>query len=192
MTKGIYLPADELAPLEVRDFADFMDYQSVVGGLFDVVDLPDLSATVYVNDEGLIIGLPVNPRATYLWWLCVPAAREMSFLVGDAVIIGMPDDEGNNTDIPQDLLHALTFDGQFRVEVVVRGDPNWYTNIARYPNYWDAAAWAGTLRERWTEVEHMRVVPHEPEDPDWPSDDDPEEHDQLFDQDDNPEINDPT
>lgn len=191
MTKGIYLPADELAPLEVRDFADFMDYQSVVGGLFDVVDLSDLSATVYVNDEGLIIGLPVNPRATYLWWLCVPAAREVSFLVGDAVIIGMPDAEGNDTDIPGDLLHALTFEGQFRVEVVVRGDPNWYSNIARYPSYWDAAVWAAMLRERWTEVEQIRVVPSEPEHHNEPSRDEPDMDAGPF-ENDNPQADNPT
>ena len=100
MTEGIYLPADELAPLEVREFADFIDYQAAVGGLFDVVDLPDLAATIYVNDEGLFIGLPMNARATYLWWLCVPAALNNAFLVGDAVIIGMPDDEGNDTNLP--------------------------------------------------------------------------------------------
>ena len=192
MTKGIYLPADESAPLEVRDFADFTDYQTVVGGIFDSVDLPDLTATVYVNDEGLVIGLPMNPRATYLWWLCVPAARDREFLVGNAVIIGMPDEEGNDTNIPDDLLHALTFDGQFRVEVTLLGDPKWYTNVALYPTYWDAVVWAAMLRERWVEVEQIRVVTHEPEHPDQPSDDDPVEDDELDDENNNAQADNPT
>lgn len=192
MTKGIYLPADELAPLEVREFADFMDYQSAVGGLFDVVDLPDLNATIYVNDEGLVIGLPMNARATNLWWMCVPAARNASILVGDAVIIGMPDDEGADTDIPDELLRALTFNGQFRIEVQLRDDPQWYTNVASYPSYWAAAEWAGVLREHWTQAEHLRIVRHEPSHPDEPADGYSITADECLDDHDDPQIDNPT
>lgn len=192
MVKGIYLPADELAPLEVREFADFTDYQAAVGGIFDVVDLPDLGASIYVNDEGLVIGLPMNPRATYLWWMCVPNARNNAFLVGDAVLIGATDEDGNDTNLPEELLHALTFEGPFRVEVVLSNDPKWYTNVQLYPSYWEAAVWAGLLRERWNEVEHMRIVAHEPEHPDKPSDDDPAEDNELIDEDDKTQVDNPT
>ncbi len=101
MTQGIYLPADERLPLEVRQFNDVDDYQHAVGGLIDAVDLYGISATLYVNDEGLIIGLPINGRATHLLWLYVPRAPKQAYLVGLA----------ETTSIPDELLRALTHEG---------------------------------------------------------------------------------
>ena len=167
MTKGIYIPADERLPLEVRQFKDVDDYQQAVGGLIDAVDLYDIGATLYVNDEGLVIGLPFNARATHLWWLHVPQARNEAYLVGNAVLVGVPDADGETTDIPDELLRALTRAGLFRVEVQLASDPKWYTNLQRYPSYWEAAVWASVLRERWGEVERVRIAPDtepEPED----------------------------
>lgn len=185
MVKGIYLPADENAPLEVREFGDYTDYQAAVGGLIDAVDLYDIGATIYVNDEGLVIHLPFNSRATFLWWLHAPQARNQAYLVGDALVVGIPDDDGETTNIPDELLRALTYTGLFRVEVQLQSDPKWYTNLQRYPDFWEAAVWAGLLRERWGEVELIRVVPDEPSRPEEPADDD------SFNEDD-PQVGDPT
>ncbi len=136
MIKGIYLPADEDIPLEVREYGDYTDYQA--------------------------------------------------YLVGDAVIVGIPDDEGETTSIPDQLLRALTHAGLFRVEVQLQRDPKWYTNLQRYPDFWEAAEWAGLLRERWGEVELIRVVPDEPSHDDEPDDD------ESFNGNGNPQIGDPT
>lgn len=69
-------------------------YQNIVGGLIE--GLYGHDATVYVNEEGLILGLPYNPGATRyinkMW-------GSRSLLYGTAVIVGPADREGNNTHV---------------------------------------------------------------------------------------------
>ncbi len=93
MVKGIYVPADGDEPLEVREFNGLEDYQRAVEGWIEPVDVLDLGITIYVIEEGLLRHLPFNSRATFLWWYHGPAARQSAMLVGNAVIVGMPDEQ---------------------------------------------------------------------------------------------------
>jgi len=102
------------------EYSGLDDYQSAVGGLIDAVDLESIGATLFVNDEGLVIGLPFNARATFLWWLHVSAAMNKAMLVGDAVIVGMLDRQGESTDVPDELLHTLTHRGAHSGSASVR------------------------------------------------------------------------
>lgn len=88
MTKGIVVPHDAEAALEVREFSEFGDYQQAVGGWIEAIDIPSLGIMVFVNEEGLLKHLPLNSRMTFLWWFQVPEARQRAMLVGDAVIVG--------------------------------------------------------------------------------------------------------
>lgn len=69
--------------------------QDHVGGVFDVVNLPHMKIVIYVNDEGLLIGLEPNAVASIL---------SQQLLVGDVVIVGTHDENGNedgeNYDVP--------------------------------------------------------------------------------------------
>ncbi|WP_154096249.1 DUF3846 domain-containing protein [Microbacterium testaceum] len=76
------------------------DYQKVVGGWIEALDIPDFGCTMYLNEEGLIRRLPYNRRATYLWWYHVPHARGRARLAGDTVLVGPPDRDGRSTNIP--------------------------------------------------------------------------------------------
>lgn len=80
MVQGIIIPADNSASLTVATFETLEDYQQVVGGWIEAVDIPDLGVTIYVNEEELIRDLPFNRRATFLWRFHVPQAREQSAL----------------------------------------------------------------------------------------------------------------
>lgn len=65
--------------------------QNHVGGVFDVTRTPD-GLSVYCHDEGLLIGLPMNPYAAALW----------SYgLAGTLVVTGDVDAEGYDTDVPE-------------------------------------------------------------------------------------------
>jgi hypothetical protein len=44
-------------------------FQAAVGGLIDVITFPSLNLALVINDEGKLIGLPVNPTATALYCL---------------------------------------------------------------------------------------------------------------------------
>lgn len=168
MAKGIYIPVEPDSPLEVREFASLEDYQQAVGGLIEPVDLVDVGATIYVNEEGLVYELPFNPRATFMWWLHVPAAKNKAILVGDAVIIGLPDHGGNTTGIPEDLERVLLHEGKFKLEVRVVGDPAWYTSAASFDSYHETCIYGLLVLERRLTAEEVRIVPfHEDVDEDF-------------------------
>lgn len=181
MVRGIYVPADGDEPLEVREFSGLEDYQRAVEGWIEPVDVPELGITIYVNEEGLLRHLPFNSRATFLWWYHVPTARQSAMLVGNAVIVGMPDEHGGTPDTPADVVELLTAEGPFAVLVkvggepawytdpasnlssvvmpLVSGEPNWYLSSARYEDYFSAAVWAMVLHERWDDAVDTKVVP---------------------------------
>lgn len=158
MVQGIIIPVDTDEPLRGIDTAQPDAIANAVGGLMEAVDLYDLGVTVYVNESGLLRHLPFNSRASFLWWYHVPSARQRALLVGDAVIVGLPDDNGADTEVPTAARDLLLSPGRFRVEVRTAGDPTWHRNRATYPDYWEAIVWAMVLLERVPEVEDTRVV----------------------------------
>ncbi len=180
MVRGIYLPADDRKDLVVRDFGGVSDYARSVDGYIEAADVPELGVTIYVNDEGLLRRLPFNSRASFLWWCNEPAARE-SLLVGDAVIVGWPDADGESTDVPEAVLRLLTaqeehgiivrldrgpardVDPQSSLAQVVlplaAGEPSVLMSSARFASYFNALAWAVVLQRRWPNAARIGVTP---------------------------------
>lgn len=139
-----------------------------------------MGVTIYINEEGLLRRLPFNSRASFLWWYYVPAARE-SLLVGDVVIVGWPDVDGESTDVPEAVLQLLTKPVEHGITVrldnapgrdvrpmsrlaqivmpLTAGDPSLLMSSARFASYVDALAWALVLERRWPELEKIEVVP---------------------------------
>lgn len=178
MVKGIYVPADDSEALEIRELEKLEDYQAAVGGWIEAVDVPSLGVTIYVNEEGLVRRLPFNPRASFLWWYHVPGAHQ-AMLVGDVIIVGPPDDNGDGTDVPEKVVGLLTVAREYAVAIQIsgtsepsgsdgklasillpltHGDPSWCLSLTRHEDYFSAAAWAVVFRERWTDAVNVRVV----------------------------------
>jgi len=67
--------------------------QSEVGGVFDVATAPD-GSSIYCHDEGLLIGLPMNPFAGSLW---------NYGLAGTLVVTGPVDGAGYDTDVDESI-----------------------------------------------------------------------------------------
>lgn len=86
----IEIPEDGAAALAV--------YQKVVGGWIELVPNPH-DVTVYCNEEGKIQGLYPNSRATELFgaWL-----QRWDIIAGNVIVVGPPDEEGNDTDLNAD------------------------------------------------------------------------------------------
>ena len=164
MVQGIVIPADAEKPLELREFARLKDYQAAVGGWIEAVDLHDLGATVYVNEEGLLRHLPFNSRASFLWWYHVPAARQKAKLVGDAVLVGLPNRNGDNTDLRHEIQSRLLTPARYRVELRLVGSSNWSRNPAVFPDYWEALVGGIVFLERIPNVTDLRVLPVGPDD----------------------------
>lgn len=102
---------------EVKDIADgtlLYEAQQVVGGIVDVVNVDSRHLgwlSVFVNDEGLLLDLDVNAFASAL----TADSNFSQTLVGDVLIAGGVDDEGNTLGLTGFQADALS-----KVQVVNR------------------------------------------------------------------------
>ena len=138
MVQGIIIPADNTAPLTASRLDSLENYMRAVGGWIEAVDIPDLGVTLYVNEEGLIRDLPFNRRATFLWRFHVRQARNAR-LVGDVAVVGLTDDEGENTELPSDLRRRLLKPGVYRVRTREQGKTRWHEEPIDRDDYLERA-----------------------------------------------------
>lgn len=103
--KGVVIRPD--GTHEERLFKQLSDYQTAVQGVIDAVRLYDYNGRqvgcAYVDDEGLLKGLSMNPLGSAISFLF----GNTPHLVGNIVIVGKSDDEGYDTDIPDYLLTLI-------------------------------------------------------------------------------------
>lgn len=155
----IFIPAEERLTASRHEFRELRDYQRAVGGLIEAIDLDDPPMSFFANEEGKLGGLPINRRATALWWLHSPAAFGYDMLTGDAVLIGQPDRHGETQSAPAGFVSLLMDTQTFKVEVQTAGvDTAWYGNGRRFADYFAAALYAIDLSCRWAMVTRARVV----------------------------------
>jgi hypothetical protein len=74
--------------------------QHIVGGYIELRTTP-AGNSMYLNEEGKLKMLPYNPLATAL------SGLQGDFIVGTVLLLGPPDGEGDDTDLPQDVIDAL-------------------------------------------------------------------------------------
>ncbi|MEU2204240.1 DUF3846 domain-containing protein [Microbacterium oleivorans] len=159
MPWGIVIPADEAAPLEFRLFGQITEYQEAVGGYFQCVDIDEPAATFFCNEDGKVIGLPLNRRASLAWWTLFSAARGVDALMGDVILLGQPDEEGDTQDVPAELVTLLMKTDLYKYEVETHEKSGkWYGNMTRFDNYFEACNAALGLLDRWTLANDIRVL----------------------------------
>jgi hypothetical protein len=92
---------------EERLFKQLDDYKDAIGGWITAVNLYDYNgmqiACAYVDDEGLLKELSLNPMAGALSFLF----GNTPHLMGNAVLVGRVDDEGYNTDLPEFIVTLI-------------------------------------------------------------------------------------
>jgi hypothetical protein len=77
-------------PLRHEEIKGLADLNRLVGGYIEAVRAPRSDVVIYANEEGLLMSLPVNLRASL--WTGLP-------LVGDVVVLGN-DGSPEETDVP--------------------------------------------------------------------------------------------
>lgn len=92
------IPADDDLPMEFKEIESGLSaYQKIVGGYIEAVRLTDGPLSVamdyYCNEDGLAEQLPLNRRATLLYYLSFGV---QGYIVGDVVCIGGVDRYGND------------------------------------------------------------------------------------------------
>lgn len=159
MPRGVIIPEDEADPITVGDFARLKDYHEAIHGYIEIADLSDPDASIYFDEEGKLKSLKLNRRATLLLWMHNPAFRNRDVIVGNAVVVGQPDYDGETTDIPQELEERLLGTNVYKIEVQTTGDGDkWNSNQRQYDSWVDAYNDGLSLAERWLAVEAVRVV----------------------------------
>jgi hypothetical protein len=102
MPKGAVLYPD--GTYEEKDFNGLKDMQGAVNGLIEIVHMYDYYGdevlTGYVNEEGIMLELPLNTVASALSFMF----GNNPMMLGNMIVLGKDDGEGNDTDIPQDIL----------------------------------------------------------------------------------------
>lgn len=84
--------------IEIKQLDGLKDLQETVGGLIESLPLRD-GADVYVNEEGKYTCYP-NIFATFIMQIN-KRLNVGDYVSGNMIIVGAPDEDGNDTDIPQ-------------------------------------------------------------------------------------------
>jgi Domain of unknown function (DUF3846) len=114
--RALIIPASGEKAWVVDERIDLDYLQNVVGGWIEAVDVEQVltdsgrrsvNATVFVNEEGKLNGLPVNHRATDLCALAIGGWFH-DVIVGDVVVAGQPDDEGETNAVPDALIQIVS------------------------------------------------------------------------------------
>lgn len=103
--KGVIVKPD--CTFEEQTFKQLSDYQKAVGGLIEAVRLYDYNgheiACAYVDEEGIIKGKEMNPFGGALSFVF----GNEPYLLGNVVIVGAVDNDGEDTDIPDFILSLI-------------------------------------------------------------------------------------
>lgn len=111
MLKVIVIPANDLEPVEAHVIdGSLASLQAIVGGLIQPLDMDVIGASIWCNEEGLLIGLPVNLRATVYLYQKAPEHRGFNVLVGECFITGQADSDGVTTDVPVEVIRDFGLD----------------------------------------------------------------------------------
>lgn len=162
MFHAIQIPVDEERPLYKVAVEGLDGMQAAVGGYIQVIDLTSLNASLVMDEEGKLAQKPINRRATLLFWLLFPSVRHRDVIVGDAIIVGQPDKDGNTTDVPPKVVDLFFGTKSYKAEFQTYDDPNKFNgNMRRFEDYFEAANYGLGKAESWTAVQRVRVVPAE-------------------------------
>lgn len=94
--KALLIPP--LGPIQQVEQDGLADLQRLIEGPIEALPVPGYAdAAAYVNEEGLLKGLPANARATQLLGIQI---------VGPAVLCGFDTATGEQTPIPDNLAQA--------------------------------------------------------------------------------------
>jgi hypothetical protein len=117
MKKAVRINTD--GSKEVIEFTDanaYSTFSGVVDGYIQQIYLDSQKATMYINEEGKLLGLDQNTIGTALW---VDEYDETDIIMGNIVILGYADDEGYDLSLTDDQIkyfmeydkHLLYFNG---------------------------------------------------------------------------------
>lgn len=114
------------------DPADIPAMENIVGGMLHPVSLTDPESSLYLPAPGPKTR-PLNERVTALAAFYIRPFQPRKILRGDAILTGPTDEDGQDTDTPDDLIRILNA-SQVRVRTKSRGDRRWRSGGDAHPS----------------------------------------------------------
>ncbi|GAB3608357.1 hypothetical protein GCM10027414_04820 [Humibacter ginsengiterrae] len=140
MVRSIVIPQDGAENPRVQELASIDEFQEVVGGWLEPIEIEALDVTVYMDESAERRHGPLNSRATALWWYFSSGAESRRFILGDVVVAGIDDGLGG-ADVPDTLVHGLFEQHRFVVQAHRGSSEEWLDTYARFDNLFDASLW---------------------------------------------------
>lgn len=158
MVTGIVIPYETRLEIFTHEFSDLASYQAAVGGFIETIHVDGHPWVIVANEEGKMMHLPANRRATYLWWLLNPGGLGGDTLVGDVAIVGQVE-QGEMSDAPERLVGLLLGTSRFQVEVLLSKTlDSWVPIGDPVDDFFEATTRALRLMEVWSPPDEVRVV----------------------------------
>ena len=160
--KGLLIPQDAGEEVKVVEFEqrDVAMMQGYVDGLLGVTDLDEIKTSLWYNDEGKLIEMPINYRATFLLYVYRPEFSQAGDpIVGPVLVTGMPDRRGDTKSIPDELLTLLTETKAYHVKWNFVGEKESHRQTIVFTDWPTAFEYAYQLARREPKIENVRVVP---------------------------------
>ena len=104
--KAILIKTNGECVISEKERWEYKDITDAVGGWIECVSLKD-DGDMYVNEEGKLYGLPVNDVATLLANHFGYLRQGFDLIVGNTIIFGPVDDEGENTEVTYAIINYL-------------------------------------------------------------------------------------
>lgn len=158
MAKAIRFPVDSREPLSVHDYQSLTHYRSALGGDIAIVPAGSRDLSFVSREDPAAAELPINVRATVLWWLHLPAVRNHSILRGEVLLVGPVSAAGEVRNLPRAVEECLLVPAGYVIQTREPGDSRWHVKLVDLANYLDAATEALRLLVPGSVVDEVRVV----------------------------------
>ena len=140
MVRSIVIPHDTEQRPALVELADLGEFQEAVDGWLDLIEIPSIGVTVYLNEAARRTRGPLNTRATAFWWLHSAQPTDHPVILGDVVLTGVGDQE-NEGDVPASVIEQIFHRDNFVVQVRPSDRSSWCDSFARFDSVFDAAIW---------------------------------------------------
>lgn len=109
MIKVLIIKPDE--SITIQEISPTLEnLQSIVGGYIELIPFGPM-ANAYINEDGIALNLPRNQLATMLAEHFLNKMGRIllrgDYIKGTMIVVGLSDDEGNNTDVPSDVVDEV-------------------------------------------------------------------------------------
>ncbi|MCA1602653.1 MAG: hypothetical protein LC776_13745 [Acidobacteria bacterium] len=126
MINAVVIPVDLEHPLRrvQIDPHDFAAYQGLTGGNMQAHELRNPSMRLYSNGVSIT---PLNIRAMLVAWVHNGELAYKTMIAGQVILTG--NDEGHDTDVPEEIMELIFKVQKYKVEVNGKGDGITYDEL---------------------------------------------------------------